>query len=282
VLDKLRAAPLRVRCFGAGEVWCGDRLLELRNPELLLLFGVHPITGIKNEALADMLFVDPPADMAAALRKERYDLRKELRRLAPEVVGDPLPGNEYQGEKVIALDTSLVSSDVHEFTQLLEGARKLEPAAAIEAYEAALDLYRGDLLDNPSVLNYRWMYDEEPQVALTLRSDFQRRHREARIRLAELLVTGPEAGLARAEELYWGLCAEDPEDEHLWTALFRIHERTGSSLGLESAVRRLRSALVELGADGVTDLDSVALPPNLDRLVQGIRSRISGSRAPGS
>src|SRR6185312_3801607 len=181
--------------------------------------------------LADMRFRDCPADVAAALRKERYDLRKELRRLVPELVGDPLPGNEYQGEKVIALDTDLVSSDVHEFTALLHGVERLEPAAAIDAYEAALRLYRGDLLDNPAVLNYRWMYDEDPQVALTFRSDYRLRYREARLRLAELLATGPEAGLLRAEELYLSLCAEDPDDERLWIAVFRIHERTGSSLG---------------------------------------------------
>jgi hypothetical protein len=60
----------------------------------------------------------------------------------PELVGDPLPGDETQCEKVVALDTSLVSSDVHEFDLLLETAKKLEPAAAIEAYEAALGLYR--------------------------------------------------------------------------------------------------------------------------------------------
>ena len=190
--------------------------------------------------------------------------------------GDPLPGNEYQGEKVVALDTSLVSSDVHEFTELLEGVEKLEPAAAIEAYDAALRLYRGDLLDNPAVLNYRWMYDEDPQVALTFRSDYRRRHKDARLRLAELLATEPEAGLARAEELYIGLCAENPEDERLWTALFRIHERAGSALGLESTVRRLRAALVELGTNEATDLDSVPLPPNLDPLVQQIRQRIGG------
>jgi hypothetical protein len=107
-----------------------------------------------------------------------------------------------------------------------------------------------------------------------LRSDFRRRHKEVRLRLAQLLADGPEAGLARAEELYVGLCAESPEDERLWTALFRIHERTGSLLGLEGAVRRLRAALVELGVDEAADLDSVPLPPNLDRLVQQIRQRI--------
>ena len=163
-----------MRCFGAGEAWHGDRLLEIADPELLLLLAVHPVTGIRSEALADMLWGDKvPDDIRAALRKERFMLRGELRRLVPDLAADPLPGNQTHGENVVCLDTSLVSSDVHEFTELLNYAEKekLEPAAAIEVYEAALGLYRGDLLDSTNVFNYRWMYNEDPQIALMLRSD---------------------------------------------------------------------------------------------------------------
>jgi DNA-binding SARP family transcriptional activator len=251
-------------------------LLKINNLELLLLLAVHPIAGIQAEALADMLWADPPEDISAALRKERFNLRGELRRLVPDLTSDPLPGTATHGEKVVFLDTSVVSSEVHEFTELLNCARQLEPAAAIEAYEAALDLYRGDLLDSSDIPNYRWMYDEDPQVALTLRSDFRSRHKDARQRLAELLAAGPEQGLARAEELYSGLCAESPEDERLWTALFRVHERTGSSMGLERAVRCYRGALVEVGLTEITDIDRVPLPANLERLVHQIRQRIGG------
>jgi hypothetical protein len=154
-------------------------------------------------------------------------------------------------------------------------ARTLRPEAAIEAYEAALALYKGDLLDSSDVPSYRWMYDEGPQVSLTLCSDYRRLQREARLRLAGLLGAGDIAGLARAEELYTSLCAEEPEDERLWTALFRVHERAGSSLGLESAVRRLRAALVEL-APKDADIETVPLPPNLEQLVKQIRGRIGG------
>ena len=52
------------------------------------------------------------------------------------------------------------------------------------------------------------------------------------------LPRGQAEGLA--EELYLGLCAEDPENDHLWTAVFRIHERTGSTLGLSQSCRKLR------------------------------------------
>jgi hypothetical protein len=45
-------------------------------------------------------------------------------------------------------------------------------------------------------------------------------------------------------------------------------------------VRRLRRALAELGTDGVTEMDSVTLPPNLDRIVQAIRSRIDSATEP--
>ena len=82
--------------------------------------------------------------------------------------------------------------------------------------------------------------------------------------------------------MYSGLCGEDPQDERLWTALFRIHERTGSVLGLEWAVRRLRAVLVELGLDNGADVDRVPLPPSLDRLVRDIRTRIGSDATPVS
>jgi len=279
LLQTLRAAPIRVRCFGASATWCGDRVLEIGNPELLLLLAIHPITGIQAELLADMLWDKPPDDVLGGLRTKRYTLRGELRRLVPDLPGDPLPGSATHGEKAVRLDPAVVSSDVHEFTELLRCAGKLEPPAAVEAYEAALRLYQGDLLESSGMPNYRWMYNADPQVGLGLSSDFRLRQKQARLRLAELLARGPEDGLARAEELYLSLCAEDLDDERLWIALFRVYERTGSSLGLEGAVRRLRNALIELGLTELTDIDKVPLPDNLERLVKQIRQRIGSGGA---
>jgi hypothetical protein len=202
-------------------------------------------------------------------------LRDELKAAVPEITGDPLPGDMGHGERVVELDPEIVSSDVHEFLELLRCARTLESPEAIQAYEAALALYVGDLLDAPDMPNFRWMYDGA-QIALTLRSDYQRMQREARLHLADLLAAGPEDGLARAAELYTSLCAENPEDERLWTALFRVHERAGSLLGLEGAVRRLRVALAEL-APGEVDVERVPLPLRRERLVQEIRARITAN-----
>jgi len=278
LLRQLRAAPVRVRCFGAREVWSGDRLLHIGDPELLLLLGIHPITGIQSEAVVDALFDEEPTDGRRALRQRCFRLRRALRREVPDLKGDPLPADASHGERVVSLDSTLVSSDVHEFLELLECARRLPREAAIEAYGAALALYKGDLLDSSDMASYRWMYDEGPQVSLTLCSDYRRREREARLHLAGLLAEGETTELARAAELYTSLCAEDPEDERLWTALFRVHERAGSSLGLESAVRRLRAALAELMPEDL-DIETVPLPPNLEQLVQQIRGRIGSGAA---
>ena len=80
-------------------------------------------------------------------RKRRQRLRDELRRLAPEVTGEPLPQDMKHGQRIVTLNPDVVASDVQEFLELLNSARTLEPADAIRAYEAALALYRGDLLD---------------------------------------------------------------------------------------------------------------------------------------
>ena len=283
LLEELRSAPIRVRCFGAREIWYGNRLLEIpdsRRLQLLLLLAAHPVTGIRNELLLEVLWIEPPSDPPGALRLARHELRAELRELVPELgSADPVPGSQFHDQKVVIVDPRLVASDVHEFCELLRLAPTLPPPEAIEAYEAALTLYRGDLLDSPAVPNYRWLYDEEPQVGYTVRSDLRRAHKEARLRLAELLAAGPEEGLARAEMLYSGLCAEDLDDERLWIALFRIHEKTGSLVSLGMVVRRYQTAQIELGAADATDASKVPLPPNLARIVKDIQQHIGGDNA---
>jgi len=117
LLRSLQSAPIRVRCFGACEAWYGGRLLKIARPELLLLLAVHPISGIQSELLADMLWNEPKEDPDTALRKPRFKLRRQLHRLVPEVTADPVPGSATKGEKVVALDKAVVSSDAHEFTE---------------------------------------------------------------------------------------------------------------------------------------------------------------------
>jgi hypothetical protein len=279
LLQRLRSAPIRVKCFGGSSVWHGDRKLEISDLELLVLLAVHPVAGIRAVSLADMLWGDRiPSDYVRALRKRRHRLREELTTAVGELAGDPLPGEQGHGEKVVTVDPTVLASDVHEFVELLKIARTLADQQAIRAYEAALALYAGDLLEGSGVPDYRWLYDGA-DIANTLRADYQRMQQEARLHLAALLAAGREEGLIRAAELYTGLCGENPEDERLWVSLFRVHERAGSLLGLQSAERRLRQWLVELATFDDVDVETVTLPPKLDRLLQEIRAHLS---EPGS
>jgi len=86
LLTRLRAAPIRVRCFGATSVWHGAQQLQIGDSELLLLLAAHPISGIRNEAVADMLCEQEVSDPSAALRKRGYRLR-DLRRAVPDLDG---------------------------------------------------------------------------------------------------------------------------------------------------------------------------------------------------
>jgi len=50
-----------------------------------------------------------------------------------------------------------------------------------------------------------------------------------------------------------------------WIASFRLCERTGSELGLDWAVRRLKTSLGETASDQGEDVDAVELPMNIQR-----------------
>jgi hypothetical protein len=196
--------------------------------------------------------------------------------LAPDLDGEPMPTDASRNtSQVYSLNPAVACSDVHLFLELTQRAKSLTGAEAIQAFEEAVALYRGDLLDASDVPTYPWLYDGDGEgVALTLRSDYRRLPHDARLHLADVLAAGPLDGLMRAAELYVQLCAADPEDERLWIALFRVHERAGDVLGLDSSVRRLRTALCEL-ASGDVDPETVTIPPNLDRVLAEIRERIA-------
>jgi hypothetical protein len=281
LLERLEAAPLRVRCFGAREVWhVPSGKLVYPGPncrekpfQLLFLVAVHGLAGVRGETVLDSLWPNAsPSEPATELRKLRYRLRQDLQSLVPDVRADPIPhGNVTEP---FELDPSLVASDKHRFVELLRCAQHAPRAEAIAAYEAALAVYQGDLLDRPDVPSWWWLYDG-PEVALTLRADDRRLQQEARRRLADLRADSvDDDDLRRAQELYIGLAGELADDNQVWAALFRTHGRRRDLLGLDASVRRLRSALVEFGEGD--DSDRVDLPPDLAELVEQIRASLDG------
>jgi two-component SAPR family response regulator len=280
LLERLDMAPFRVSCFGAravrhvpsGQVvypatGCPDKPFEL-----LFLVAAHRLAGVRGELVVDSLWPNGlPKEPATELRKLRARLREHLKRLVPDL-GDPIPtGNP---KKPVELDPSLVASDAHRFVELLRLARAAPRDQAIAAYEAAISLYGGDLLDRADVPLWWWLYDG-PEVAGALRAEYRQLHQEARRQLADLYAAGDaDDELRRAQELYIGLAGELDEDEPLWAALFRTHGRRGDRLGLEASIRRLRSALAELAEDG-DGPEAIAIPPGLGRLIDELRVRLA-------
>jgi two-component SAPR family response regulator len=277
LLRKLDGAPLRARCFGARGVWHGERRIwpspdavQETGWELLLLLAVHRVTGVQAETLADMLWEEDGAvDPGSTLRKRRRRLRLELQALVPDLAGEPMP-TDPKG-RVYTLDPSVIASDVHQFLELAAWAKTLPRSNAIATYEEALALYGGDLLDSLDVPTYAWLYDGAA-IATTLRPDYRRIQEDLRRHLADLCAEGSQdAELLRAQELYTELTGERPDDDHLWVALLRVQGRRGDVLGVQTSVRRLRTALVELGHGA--DPDKAALPPNVLRVLQEMQAQ---------
>jgi Bacterial transcriptional activator domain len=278
-------ARLQARFLGAREllydgqlVWPPAGAPDEAAMELLVFLGLQDPSGVRADLLSDSLWEEDDEDdedRSYRLRKRRYRLRRALKRFIPGWQGDPIARMDKQNP-VYRLDPTIIESDVHCFLRLLEEARSLSREEAIDAYEKALGLYRGDLLERPDVPSYRWL-DDGPRV-LDLRVKYATMHQRARRKLADLLATGcTDDKLARAHELYVGLGETDPLDHRLWEALARLHGRRNDLLGLEATFRRPRSAVVELG-DG-DDPDRVRIPPALRQVFEEVRDSLLAGRA---
>src|SRR5262249_6714353 len=131
--------------------------------ELLVFLAVQDPSGVRSEMLGDSFWeADDDDTRGDRLKKRRYRLRLALKRLVPDLDGDVLARLDKQNP-IHRLNPSVIESDVHRFLKLVEGAKRLEHESAIPAYEAALELYGGDLLDRPDVPPYRWL-DDGPRL----------------------------------------------------------------------------------------------------------------------
>jgi two-component SAPR family response regulator len=280
----LPTQKLEARFLGARElryngevVWPVAGVPNEASMELLVFLGVEDPAGVRAETLSDSLWEEDDEDdqdRSYRLRKRRYRMRRALKRLIPGWRADPIARLDKQ-TPIYRLNPDVIESDVHCFLKLVDQGRALPREAAIAAYERALDLYRGDLLDRMDVPAYRWL-DDGPRV-LDLRVKYASLHQQARRRLADLLAAGStDQELARAEELYVGLVVTDALDHRLWESLARLHGARNDLLGLEATFRRLRNALVELGEGD--DPDRVPVPPTLKRVFDEVRASLLAGR----
>src|SRR5204863_9176103 len=114
---------------------------------------------------------------------------------------------------VYRLDPRVIASDVQQFVELAGWAKSLPRSDAIDAYEEALALYGGDLLESVAVPTYPWLYDGAA-IATSLRPDYRRLQEDVSLRLADLYAAGSsDDEPRRAVDRYTELTSERPEDD---------------------------------------------------------------------
>ncbi len=243
---------IEVRCFGDFTVTSGDREIgasggegaSFKAWEVLAFLAAQPTGAVAKEKILAAVWPDVDAERAGArLRTALTRLRALLAGQVPNLSGDVVRA-ERDGTR--RLDTSLVTSDVHQFVLLLRTAAKLPPDEAKVALIEARKLYSGDLLSGRSAGFYEWV-EERDGSGVTLREHYREEFYRATQRLARLYYQ--EGQTALAVPLYKELLKAEPTLEDVVRELYRCYQYLGDLTSVIREDRHLRQALREAYAD---------------------------------
>src|SRR5581483_10119211 len=134
-------------------------------------------------------------------------------------------------------NAACITSDAQRFMELRKAASKLPPAEAVEAFERARALYRGDLLTEPY---YEWVHTRGDD-GLTLRELYREEYFRVTQRLAEQY--SQQGQPARAVALYRDILRLEPTLEDVARSLYRCYQELGDRASLVREHRRLRDAI---------------------------------------
>jgi len=235
--------PIQVRCFGAFQVTCGDRELSANRSDgayytawdILAFLCAQPGGTVSRERLTVALWPDvAPGKAANRLKVSLTRLRRMLKKQVPGLTGE-LVRVERNG--VCRLNAACITSDAQRFMELRKAASKLPPAEAVEAFERARALYRGDLLTEPY---YEWVHTRGDD-GLTLRELYREEYFRVTQRLAEQY--SQQGQPARAVALYRDILRLEPTLEDVARSLYRCYQELGDRASLVREHRRLRDAI---------------------------------------
>jgi DNA-binding SARP family transcriptional activator len=223
----------RFRLLGAIEARVGDRVLDvghLRQWCVLAVLLLDANQAVTVDELMDRVWGERPPQRA---RETLYVYLSRLR-TALATAGDVRIARRPAG---YLLDVDPDAVDVHRFHRLVAAARTQQGEAALESFEEALRLWRGDafpVLDTPWINGMRATLDRARLAAELDRNDLALRHG----RHAQVL----DAVTAAA--------ATNPLDERLAGQLMLARYRAGRSGEALAGYRQLRARLAEeLGTD---------------------------------
>jgi DNA-binding SARP family transcriptional activator len=246
LLAEVPAAPghqVEVRVLGPLEVRLDGDVVqgELRRERVraLLSYLVMRRASTRERAAAALW---PEHDEAAAANNLRVTLSYLLRVLDPgRADGEPsfFVGQDQGGLRLVEDEALWV--DAWECERLLDEAADAEaqgaPSLALDAYQRALELVRGDYLADVSYQD--WALPEQNRVRVRLVA--------AAVRAGELLAAAGRADEAR--QLGERALAMEPWSEPAYRVVATAHLAAGDRAAARRALERCRAMLDELGAE---------------------------------
>jgi nucleoid-associated protein YgaU/DNA-binding SARP family transcriptional activator len=241
-------ALLHVKCFGDFVVTSGDLAISPSSEEgasykaweILACLAAQPQGVLSREKLLTAVWPDVgPEQAASRMRTAMKRLRATLARQVPKLSRDVVRSDR---DGICRLDTTLVSSDVHQFVSLLRDAAKLLPTEAKVALEEARRRYQGDLLSGHAARFYEWV-DERGDSGVSLREHYREEYYRATQRLARIHFEEGRADLAAL--LYKDILRAEPTLEDVVRELYRCYQQLGDFSSLIREDRHLRQALRE-------------------------------------
>ncbi len=222
--------PVRVLCEGTPVPVRGRRRVSL-----LATLVTSPGLEASRDRLIDAVWCEQlPKEPVHALESLVSQLRGDLSAAAG---GSPVIGATPVGYR---LDADVIATDVDRFRALVHAGRQTvdgDPAAAVAALSAALELWRGRLFDGVEL-----GVDLHPLVSEL--TDLRRAAVDERIR-ARLDLGDHELVIGELE----ALTVEDPLRERPWAMLMLALYRCGRQTDALRAFLQARAHLVDVGAE---------------------------------
>lgn len=155
---------LDIRCFGGFELYREGKLLTpevFRRRGALTIFKIlliHPGRSVQRDTLIESLW--PEVDPRAGVSRLHVLLHALRRIVEPRRHDQPWLYICNDGDRYYFNPDAPYRLDVDEFREYISLGERLEPhgdvAPAIDAYEAAVSLYRGDLLEDEVYAEWCW------------------------------------------------------------------------------------------------------------------------------
>lgn len=225
-------AIVTVRCLGEFEVSvCGTPVTSWeyeKTRELLALLVAHGGAPVSRRVAADQLW--PGFEWDASLKKMTSNAASSLRGIIRQGCGEPDLQPLTLVQDRFQLQYGLFAVDLDDFEATLRRAAGLPDGEALEQYERALALYRGDYL---AYERFEW--------ADSHRVEHRRRFVEATVAAAEIAARLGDLG--RACTLLERAIEHAPTDEAAARCLMTHLAARGNEIGARKVYRLLAAAI---------------------------------------